>query len=92
VILGASFDPIDANAAFAQKFDFPFRLLCDTGREVGVAYGAADDPQAGAARRVSYLIDPEGKVRACWGTESRLDPKTHPREVLDTLQREDPRP
>src|SRR6267154_2333424 len=32
VILGVSFDTIEENAAFAAKMQFPYRLLCDTGR------------------------------------------------------------
>ncbi len=31
-ILGASFDTPEENKAFAEKFDFPFPLLCDTKR------------------------------------------------------------
>ena len=56
-ILGASFDDQEANAAFARKFGFDFPLLCDTDRKLGLAYGAADDPGAATARRISYLID-----------------------------------
>jgi peroxiredoxin Q/BCP len=41
VILGASFDSQEANAKFAKKFDFNFPLLCDTNRELGMAYGPA---------------------------------------------------
>ena len=29
-VLGISFDGIDENRAFAEKFDFPYRLLCDS--------------------------------------------------------------
>ena len=37
-VLGISFDTVEENRAFAEKFDFPFRLLCDVERSVGMAY------------------------------------------------------
>ena len=45
-VLGASFDTVEKNAKFAQKFEFNFPLLCDVDRKIGMAYGAADDPKA----------------------------------------------
>ena len=41
-MLGASYDTVDANRAFAEKFQFPFRLLCDTDRVLGTAKGWDD--------------------------------------------------
>ena len=52
-VLGASFDTPEKNAAFAEKFGFNFPLLSDTDRKLGMAYGAADDPSAGSARRIT---------------------------------------
>ena len=62
-MLGASYDPPEANRAFAEKFDFGFRLLSDEDHVVGVAYGAErapDDERFGVPLRISYLIDPDG--------------------------------
>lgn len=81
-ILGVSFDTVDENRAFAEKFSFPYKLLCDTDRAVGLAYGACDEPGAGFAKRISYLIDPEGKIKQSWGTTSKLDVAKHADEVL----------
>jgi peroxiredoxin Q/BCP len=64
-ILGASFDTIEDNRAFAENEGFRFPLLCDFERRVGPLYGAArpaDDPYPQYARRVTYVIDPEGTV------------------------------
>ena len=83
VILGASFDTPEENEAFRAKFDFPFDLLCDTGREMGLAYGAADAPDAGHAARISYLIDPEGRIARAYGS---VKPAVHPEEVLTDLR------
>jgi peroxiredoxin Q/BCP len=54
---------VKANAAFARKFGFNFPCLCDTGRQVGLAYGACDDAKARTAKRISYLIGPDGRIR-----------------------------
>ncbi len=67
------------NAAFAQKLGFPFALLCDTDRALGMAYGACDDPKAGYARRISYLIDEQGKILKVY---RKVQPADHPEEVL----------
>lgn len=63
VILGVSFDSVQENKAFAEKFNFQYPLLSDPTRAMGVQYGAAENAQAGNAKRVAYVIGPEGKVR-----------------------------
>ncbi len=62
-ILGVSFDTVEENKHFAEKFNFPYPLLSDPTRTMGVQYGAADSAKAGNAKRVAYIIGPEGKVR-----------------------------
>lgn len=81
-ILGASFDDVKANEAFARKFSYPFPLLCDTRREIGLAYGACDTPDAEYARRVSYLIGADGSIEKAW---PKVTPSTHTQEVLASL-------
>ncbi len=71
-VLGISFDSIEENRAFAEKFDFPFRLLCDVDRSVGMAYGAADAPEAGYAKRISYVIGEDGRILHAY---PKVDPK-----------------
>jgi peroxiredoxin Q/BCP len=67
------------NAAFAAKFGFDFPLLCDTTRAVGLAYGACDDPGAGYARRISFLIGPDGVVRKAY---PKVNAAAQPEELL----------
>jgi peroxiredoxin Q/BCP len=81
-VLGISFDTVAENAAFAQKCSFPFPLLCDTSRVIGLAYGACDDAKAGYARRISYVIDEQGKILKAYDSVS---PRNHPAEVLADL-------
>jgi len=44
-----------------------------------MAYGACDDPKAGYAKRVSYLIDEQGKILNAY---AKVQPADHPEEVL----------
>ncbi len=64
-MLGISFDTTAENKAFREKFDFPFRLLSDVDEQVGVAYETRDPgtEKVHFARRLAYLVDPEGVVR-----------------------------
>jgi peroxiredoxin Q/BCP len=77
-----SFDAVEENAAFAKKFQFPFPLLCDVKREIGVAYGAAGGPTDEYAKRITYVIDPKGKIAQA---HPKVSPKTHPKEILDSI-------
>jgi peroxiredoxin Q/BCP len=81
-VLGISFDSVEDNRAFAEKFDFPFRLLCDTDRSVGMAYGAADSPETGYAKRISYVIGEDGRILLAY---PKVDPKAHLDQVLGDL-------
>jgi peroxiredoxin Q/BCP len=81
-ILGISFDTPPDNAAFAQKFDFNFPLLSDTRRAVGLLYGAADDAKAEYAKRISYLIGPDGRVKKAY---PKVNAAAHPEEILKDL-------
>ncbi len=81
MILGASFDTVEENRAFAEKFDFPYRLLCDTERTLGRAYGATASDEGNPAR-ISYLIGPDGIITHVWKVANAAD---HPQEVLAAL-------
>ncbi len=82
VVLGVSFDSVEDNAAFARKFSFPFLLLCDTERKVGMAYGACASAKAAHAERISYVIDERGKILRAY---PQVDPRIHAAEVLADL-------
>lgn len=88
MVLGISFDTPPDNAAFRQRYGFPFRLLCDVDREVGAAYEvlrAPDDPFADYPKRISYLIDPEGTIVRAYEV---TDPAGHAAAVLADLEAE----
>ena len=77
-----SFDTQAENKSFAEKCSFPFPLMCDTTREIGIAYGAAADKTAGYPKRISYLIGPTGVILKAY---EKVSPGAHPDEVLEDL-------
>jgi peroxiredoxin Q/BCP len=81
-VLGVSFDAPAANAEFVKTESFPFRLLSDRDRKLAVAVGAADSPNQAVARRVSYLVGPDGKVLRVYDS---VTPASHAQQVLGDL-------
>ncbi|WP_297528971.1 peroxiredoxin [Thiohalobacter sp.] len=87
-VVGVSVDDADSHRAFAERHGLPFPLLSDTSGEVAARYGAlwALGPLK-FARRHSFLIDPQGRLRRIY---RRVDPDRHFRELVEglkTLQR-----
>lgn len=60
-ILGVSIDSVADQAAFKAKYNLPFPLLADADGVVSRAYGVAF-PGRLFARRVTFIISPEGSV------------------------------
>jgi peroxiredoxin Q/BCP len=83
-ILGVSFDDPVTNAAFVKAEGFPFRLLSDESHRLAVSTGAADSTDAPVARRVSYLVGPDGKVEHVYDS---VNPASHAKDVLGDLAR-----
>lgn len=80
VLLGASFDDAPKNCAFADKFGFPYKLLSfDKTDDI---YDANDPTDPGWPRRISYLIGPDRRIVK---TYDKVDPATHPAQVLADL-------
>jgi len=59
-IVGVSVDDCPAQKAFMQKYGLPFPLIADSAKQVATAYGVLGP--RGTARRVTFLIDADGKV------------------------------
>ena len=78
-----SFDPIEANRKFAEKYQFNFPLGSDSDKKIGIAYGAADDASASAPARISYLIGADGRIQRAYG---KVSAKDHPQKALEELQ------
>ncbi|MBW7908179.1 MAG: peroxiredoxin [Kiritimatiellae bacterium] len=59
-ILGVSADSLETQLKFKSDYHLPFELLADEGGAVIKAYGA--EGMGGGARRVTFLISPEGSI------------------------------
>jgi thioredoxin-dependent peroxiredoxin len=82
-VLGASFDSVEDNCAFAQKFSFPYKLICDPERKLGPLYHASDPDDPGYAKRISYLIGPDRKIVKAY---PKVVPKEHPAQVFEDVK------
>lgn len=78
-ILGVSFDQPAANAEFVAAEKFPFRLLSDSHRTLAAQVGAATSREQPAAKRISYLVGPDGKVQRAYDS---VEPRAHAEQVL----------
>ncbi|HET7728582.1 MAG TPA: peroxiredoxin, partial [Usitatibacter sp.] len=89
-ILGVSTQGEDSHRKFTEKYHLNFPLLADTGGEVGRAYGtlggsglmAKLKSAAGMADRVTFVIDPQGRIAH---VIDRPDVGRHAEEVLALL-------
>lgn len=82
VILGVSFDTVEENRAFAEKYGLDFPLLCDTTRDIGMKYGACKTQADGNASRIGYVIDEKGVILQ---SHPKVDARAFPEQVLSTL-------
>ena len=79
VILGVSADDQAAHQAFTQKYDLNFPLLADTEKAMIKAY---DVDGGGYAKRVTYVIDGNGKIIH---VDASVNTSSHASDVLAVL-------
>jgi thioredoxin-dependent peroxiredoxin len=79
VILGVSADDEASHQAFTQKYSLNFPLLADTDHTLIKAY---DVDGGGYAKRVTYVIDGNGKIAK---VDSSVNTSTHASDVLAAL-------
>src|SRR5213592_2128115 len=72
-VLGVSMDSPFANHAFADSIGVTFPLLSDWGGDVTKKYGIYVDKYK-AARRVTFLVDKDGKVSEMQKDSDAVDP------------------
>lgn len=87
-VLGMSKDSPQSHLKFAEKYSLPFTLLSDESTETIQAYGAWQEKSMYGKKymgiaRMSYLIDPEGKVAKVY---PKVTPAQHALEVLKDLR------
>lgn len=83
-VVGISVDTVASHAAFANKHGLQFPLLADTQGRVADAYGVLLDLVVfKVARRITYLIDPQGRIAQSY---TQVDPHQHSAEILQDLK------
>ena len=70
-VLGVSMDDLDTQKRFAESLKLPFPLLADPGGTVAEAYGVKSGSYA---NRVTFVIDPDGKVVKSVEGKDAIDP------------------
>ena len=84
MIIGASFDTVEAQKNFADEQGFGYRLLADTDKVMGAAYLAVQEDKF-YPRRISYLIDPEGIIVRTYDLAGE-DLNEHASAVLEDIR------
>ena len=87
-VLGVSPDDGAAHRKFAEKYDLPFTLLCDPGKEVMEPYGAWGEKTMYGKKTVgvirsTVIVGPDGTVAKRWRRVAKA--ADHPRKVLEAL-------
>lgn len=81
-VLGVSRDTVESHAAFVRNRRLPYSLLADPHGRMHRDFGAL---LLGALpRRVSYLVDTDGRVAATY--DSHLRPEAHAERMLEAAR------
>jgi len=85
-VVGVSVDDVDSHKKFAEHQHVPFPLLADATKSTARDYGVLVKMMGlfELAQRDTFIIDPTGKIAAHF---SNVDPKTHSKDVLQSLQK-----
>jgi peroxiredoxin Q/BCP len=80
VILGVSKDSVASHKKFAEKYHLNFPILSDESKEIIKSYDALG---ALGTRRITYLIDPKGKINKIY---KNVNPTVHAGDILRDLR------
>lgn len=79
VVLGVSMDDEASHKAFKEKYGLPFTLLADKDGSITKAY---DVDGGGYSKRVTYIIDAEGKISY---VDDKVNTATHAEDILKVV-------
>ncbi len=79
VVLGVSRDDEASHKRFKEKYGLPFKLLADTDGSITKAY---DVDGGGYAKRVTYIINPEGVITH---VDEKVKVDTHAQDILANI-------
>ena len=77
-VYGVSLDSPESHREFRAKYGLNFPLLTDEGGRASEVLGVLSD--RGMARRVTFLLDPEGTISRVY---PEVSPETHADEILE---------
>ena len=88
VVLGVSPDSPKSHQKFTEKFKLPFTLLADEDKAIANAYDVWGEKSFMGRKymgvhRVTFLIDPDGRIKKIW---PKVSPDEHAKEVLEALK------
>jgi peroxiredoxin Q/BCP len=83
VVLGASFDDVETQAKFREKYNLPFQLLSDDEKKLAKAYDAVGLGGL-MAQRKTFIVDPSGKVAHVFKS---VDVEKHAAQIQDVLKK-----
>ncbi len=70
-VIGVSGEPFDRQCEFAKSLGLDFPLLADRDGSIAASYGAKR-LLVSYPRRITYIIDPDGKIAAVFHHELRI--------------------
>lgn len=79
VVLGVSMDDEASHKKFTEKYGLPFQLLADTDGAITKAY---DVEGGGYAKRVTYIIDGNGKITH---VDASVNTANHAQDILAVM-------
>ncbi|NEO20795.1 MAG: peroxiredoxin [Moorea sp. SIO4G2] len=79
VVLGVSMDDEASHKQFKEKYGLPFTLLADTDGAITKAY---DVDGGGYSKRVTYIINGEGKITH---VDETVKTATHAQDILTAM-------
>jgi peroxiredoxin Q/BCP len=87
-VFGVSRDSVASHVKFKEKYQLPFSLLSDEAGTMIDAYGALQEKSMfgkthQGIQRMSYLINPEGKVSKVY---PKVSPTEHAHEILADIK------
>ena len=79
VVLGVSMDDEASHKQFKEKYGLPFQLIADPDGTITKAY---DVDGGGHAKRVTYVINGEGKITH---VDEKVKTDSHAKDILATM-------
>jgi len=78
-VYGVSLDSPESHRLFREKYNLNFPLLTDEGGRAAESLGIMNEGK-GYARRVTFLLDPDGNIAKVY---PEVSPETHADEILE---------